>query len=101
MDITKWSGYVSFTTDYTTAIVKLMNSNDTFHVKLFDNYQIVSVVVENKTIFEFQDSINDPQDLSPFTRKIKNQQYLFVHGELVVKQIERKVNYLSKLDKDS
>lgn len=101
MDITKWSGNVQFSGDYSSAIIYINQSVREYHVSLFDNYQIVKLVINNKTLLEFKDTVNNIYDLNSLTRKIKNQLYIFDNGELVIKQIERKTNFLTKLGKDS
>jgi len=34
----------------------------------------------------FKDTLNDVNNLSTFTRKIKNQEYIFIDGELKLKK---------------
>ena len=101
MDITKWSGDVNFNNNFTSAVVKIANSHREYQVDLFENYQTVKISAAGMLLLEFTDTINNVYDLSTFTRKIKNQVYIFENGELVIKQLERKVNFLTKLDKDT
>ena len=99
MDITKWSKNHKFSDDYTKAIVYIKNLE--FHVSLFDKYQSIQVKLGESVLLEFSDTLDNAGELSTFSRKLKNQIYFFVNGELVVKQIDRKVKFLRKLDKDS
>ena len=99
MDITKWSKNHKFSDDYTKAIVYIKNLE--FHVSLFDKYQSIQVKLGESVLLEFSDTLDNAGELSNFSRKLKNQIYFFVNGELVVKQIDRKVKFLKKLDKDS
>lgn len=99
MDITKWSKNHKFSDDYTKAIVYIKNLE--FHVSLFDKYQSIQVKLGESVLLEFSDTLDNAGELSTFSRKLKNQIYFFVNGELVVKQIDRKVKFLKKLDKDS
>ncbi len=92
---------MQFNEDFTSAIVYLNNSPREYHVQLFDNYQKVQVIVEKVVRLEFTDFVENVYDLFTFNRTIKNHKYFSINGELVVKQLKRKVNFLTKLDKDS
>jgi hypothetical protein len=41
--------------------------------------------------------MNNKGDLETFTRELKNQEYVFLNGKLMVKKINRKVNYLKPI----
>lgn len=101
MDITKWSGKVIFNEDYNVAKVFLNNSPKEYHIQLFENFQIVKVIIKNKVLLEFKDIMTDKYDLSTFVREIKTQKYYFQNNNLILKQVNRKVNYLTKIEKDS
>lgn len=101
MDVTKWSGDVVFSPDYTTAIVSVNNSVREYHVTFHNDYQDVKVMLGKDIVLEFKDRVDDVSALSTFTRTVKSQTYKFVNGELVVKQISRKAKFLSTIDKDS
>jgi hypothetical protein len=49
----------------------------------------------------FVDILNDVNNLSTFTRKIKNQEYIFIDGELKLKKIKKETKFLKKIKKDS
>lgn len=76
MDITTWSGNVKFFSDYTKAIVYLSDSKREYHIQLFNDYQIVQVKVDGDILLEFKDILEDRNDLSTFTRIIKDQKYI-------------------------
>lgn len=76
MDITTWSGNVKFFSDYTKAIVYLSDSKREYHIQLFNDYQIVQVKVDEDILLEFKDILEDRNDLSTFTRIIKDQKYI-------------------------
>lgn len=100
LDITRWAGNVQFNDDYSKATVYINNSPKVYQVSLFENYQVVKLIINNDVLVEFTDTVNNVNDLSTFTRKIKNQIYIFVNGKLVVKQIDKKVNYLKLISTD-
>lgn len=101
MDITRWPGDVPFNEDYSKATVYINNSPKVYHVSLFEKYQIVQLKLNNDVLVGFTETVDSVYDLSTFTRKIKNQNYIFVNGELIVKQTDRKVNFLTTISKDS
>lgn len=97
MDITQW-GDAQFYNDYSKAIVYKKKSKGEYHISLFKNYSIIELIVENKIIIRFKDSILDINDLSSFQREIKNQTYLFDKGKIILKKIVRETNFISKIN---
>jgi hypothetical protein len=86
--------------DYKSVKIYKTNSNLIYHVELFDNYQIVELKFKNKTILKFKDIINDNYNLSTFIRTIKNQEYIFENGKLLLKKNIRKCKFLQEIKKD-
>jgi hypothetical protein len=44
--------------------------------------------------------MNDKDNLSSFTRTIKNQEYIFENGELILKKIKKDVQFLTKINRN-
>jgi hypothetical protein len=60
----------------------------------------VDVRVNNKIIFSFTDTLNNKNNLSSFIRVIKNQEYLFKDGELIIKKINLKTKFIKPILKN-
>jgi hypothetical protein len=100
MDFTTW-GNTYFTEDYSNAIVFDVNSNKKYYIKLYGNYQEVELKIKYITILKFKDVMNNKGDLTTFTRIINNnQEYRFINGQLLIKKIKRKVDYLKPINKN-
>lgn len=54
-----------------------------YYIKLFDNYQEVELMMDEKIVLIFKETMNDKINLSTFTRKLKKQKYIFEEGKLV------------------
>jgi hypothetical protein len=96
MDITSW-GHIYFNDNYTNAII--IKPNSTYFIKLYDSYSEVELKFNNITVLKFKDIMNNKSDLSTFTRIIENQEYIFINGELIIKKIIKKVDYLKPINK--
>lgn len=96
MDITEW-GVSHIYNNYINAIVYKNNSKCEYHITLYERSQDVEMKIGNKIILKFTDSMNDNTNLKSFTRKIKNQIYIFENGILILKKIKRETSYLSKI----
>jgi hypothetical protein len=83
----------------TKAIVYRKGSFSEYHVELFDFYQIIDLKLDDKTLFSFKDTLNDKSNLSTFTRTIKNHEYIFNEGELLIKKIKKEVEFLTKINR--
>src|SRR5882757_676034 len=95
MDFTTW-GRTIFINDYK-AIVYKNNSEVICYINIFDKYTEVKYSISNRIIFSFIDTMKDNSDLSSFVRVIKNQEYIFENGQLIVKKVLRKCSYLQSI----
>jgi hypothetical protein len=102
MDFTTW-GESYFSEDGLNVIVldsvSTSPSPKKYYIKLYENYQEVELKFNNLTLLTFKDIMNNKGDLSTFTRIIGNQKYIFINGELIIKKIIKKVNYLKPINK--
>lgn len=98
MDSTDWGDYHLI--DENHIIVYKKGSHLEYHVKLFDRYQLVDLKLNETILLSFKDVMNHKEDLSSFTRHLKNQEYVFIEGELVIKKIKKGVKFLSKLKRN-
>nr|YP_025890.1 DNA-directed DNA polymerase [Moniliophthora perniciosa]AAQ74286.1 DNA-directed DNA polymerase [Moniliophthora perniciosa] len=94
MDFNLWG--VAHWIDDSSIIVYKSSSDLEYHIKLFENYQTVDLMLDDNLLLSFKDTMNDKYDLSTFNRKFKNQEYFFQEGELVLNKIEKKVQFLTK-----
>lgn len=102
MDIETW-GDVHFISD-TKAIIYKKGSHSEYHVEFFNDvvlgrYQLVDLKLEDKILLSFKDIINDKSNLSTFTRIIKNHEYKFEEGQLLIKKITKNVKFLTKINR--
>jgi hypothetical protein len=95
MNISTWGDIQSITENK--YIIYKNKSNLEYHVELFDNYQLVEIKLEDKVLLSWKDIMRAKFDLSTFERVIKNQEYVFVEGKLIVKKIKKRVSFLSKV----
>lgn len=95
MDLTEWGNNV-YLNDKNVLVYKPL-SKIVYHILLLNNYQKVEVKIKNKTLISFTDSMQDAHDLSTFTRIIKNQEYFFVKGKLIVKKVKRITSFLKPI----
>lgn len=97
MDIELW-GDVHYISD-TKAIVYRKGSFSEYHVEWFDYFQRIDLILDDKVLFSFKDTLNDKSYLSTFTREIKNHEYIFNEGELLIKKFKKKVEFLTKINR--
>ncbi len=83
-------GRTVFINDYK-AIVYKFNSDVICHINIFNNYTQVKYTISNRVLFNFTDTMRDNSDLSSFVRVIKNQEYIFENGQLLVKKSIKKM----------
>lgn len=95
MVFTLWE-IVLFNLDSFTRIKKL-NSNSIYNIQIFDKELKVKLQVKDKNIIEFTDKILNNGKWNYFTRTIKNQEYLFIDGKLILKKIKKSTYILKPL----
>jgi hypothetical protein len=95
MDFTLW-GIVLFNSD-SFARIKKLNSNSIYNIQILDKELKVKLQVKDKIIIEFTDKILENGKLNSVTRTIKNQEYLFIVGKLILKKIKKSTNFLKPL----
>jgi hypothetical protein len=108
----KFSGYdLPYTADYllwgrilftdgNLIVISRPNSNLKYKIEKFNNYNKISILNLNQNILSFTDKFEDRNNLSTFTRIIDNHEYIFTNGNLIVKKIIRKSNYLTSIQSD-
>lgn len=96
MDFTTW-GKTNFINDYK-AIVYKKNSDVIYYINIYEKHIEVNYSISNRIIFSFTDTMSDKSDLSSFIRVIKNQEYIFENGQLIVKKVLRKCSYLQSIN---
>ena len=81
----------------TPVIVYKPKSKLEYHIEVTSWKQVVSLYSGDHLVLTFTDILLDVNDLSTFQRRIKDQDYLFVKGELKLKTVVRESPYLSIL----
>lgn len=95
MDFTLW-GRCHFVSDKEVIVFK-KSSKLEYHIQLFDKHQEVDLRLDDTILLSFKDTMNDKEDLSTFTRSLKNQKYIFKEGILCLKMIEKISQFLKKV----
>jgi hypothetical protein len=95
MDITNWGRIHKL--DDNNFIVYKKSSNLEYHITLSDKSQSVNLMLNDKILLTFSDEMNDSQDLSTFTRTIKNQTIIYQFGEVILKKIKKNVSFLKPM----
>lgn len=98
MDFTLWGEY-EISSDFNSAIVYKPHSRLVYHIKLLDNSQEVDLKMNDNILLTFTDTLNNSADLNTFTRTVKQQEYIFVDGELILKRIQKQATFIKPLDK--
>jgi hypothetical protein len=61
---------------------------------------LVELKLNDSILLSFKDVMNHREDLTTFTRIVKNQEYIFNEGELLVKKIIKNVPFLTKIKRN-
>ena len=96
MDITKW-GYCDFYESYTEAIVYKSNSIGMFKIKLYENHLKADLIINDKVVLSFIDTVNDIENLGTFTREINTHKYEFVNNKLIRKSKVYQTKFIKPL----
>jgi DNA polymerase type B, organellar and viral len=82
-------------------LISKPNTKLIYFITILDN-KSNKILLKNgdEIILSFNDYLNNHENLGSFTRKIKNQEYVFIDGKLIIKKISRKTSYLKKIKND-
>nr|QWO71398.1 DNA polymerase [Termitomyces sp. T32] len=95
MDYSEWGEVISESD--TSAIVKKAKSSLNYHIQISNTELKVEVKVKDKTILEFIDILLEKGKLNSFIRRIKNQEYIFIDGELTIKKVKKETKFLKRI----
>lgn len=108
MDFSTW-GDLHYIDDNNYIVYKKASKLE-FHIKLFEDYQIVKLKVNDSILLTFKDEINrffpgnpgvkNNNDLSCFKRTTDKHEYIFDNGELLIKKIKKIVPFLTKVKRN-
>jgi hypothetical protein len=70
-----------------------INSNSIYHINIYNNHTEVQLKLNDKILLEFTDKMVESGKLNSFTRTIKNQEYIFIDGDLILKKIKNLLNF--------
>lgn len=99
MDYLKW-GKLIFES-YKNVEVKKLNSNSVYHIQICNKEIKVKLKLKNNTILEFTDKILENGKLNSFIRTIKNQEYIFIDGNLIIKKVIKPTKFLKVIQPQS
>jgi DNA polymerase type B, organellar and viral len=72
-----------------------------YEITQLETHNSVKIINKNKKVFLlFTDYLIDPNNLGTFKRKINNQEYFFIDGELIVKKLDRKTKFIKGIKND-
>src|SRR5271154_4895846 len=89
MDFSK-CGKIIFHSD-SFALVKKLNSKFNYHINILEKSLSVALKFKDKSILDFTDDQLEKGKLNSFIRKVKDQEYIFIDGKLVLKKIKKKL----------
>ena len=95
MDFTEWGIIINQTDSF--AKVKKVNSNSNYYINIYDDHLKVNLKLNDRILLEFTDILIEKDKLNSFIRKIKHQEYIFIDGKLIVKQIHKNTEFLKKI----
>lgn len=99
MDYYDWGNIIEETENY--VLIKRHNSKLFYYINIFDNYYNIQLKLKDIIILEYKDQILEKGKLDSFIRTIKNQEYIFIDGELKLKKIIKQPKILKKILPDS
>ena len=99
MDFSTWGDY-EISDDYKYAIVHKYKSKAKYYIKIKENSLNVDLKLNGKILYQFTDTRLDKENLTYFSRKLKTHSYIYKDGNLIIKEIERKSNYLKPIKKN-
>lgn len=106
MDITKWGKVLyeenvfNSNIDEKKWVIKKSDSLIEYHItQKVDNHS-VNLILNGRKIISFIDKKSSENNLSSFTRTLNNYKYYYINEKLVLKEVERKVQYLKSINRD-
>lgn len=96
IDFTLW-GETLFIDDFTKAIVVKPNSKSKYYISIYDRYIYVELKIDNEIVLSFEDHMTDNTDLNSFKRIIKNNEYIFDNGIMILKKNIKKTKFIKPL----
>lgn len=84
MDYYDWGNIIEETENY--VLIKRHNNKLFYYINIFDNYYNIQLKLKDIIILEYKDQILEKGKLDSFIRTIKNQEYIFIDGELKLKK---------------
>jgi hypothetical protein len=95
MDFTKWGNIIYSKGDDT--IIQKDDSKEIYIIIKNIAFNLVQIKIKNKLILEFKDYIVEGNKPNTFIRIVKDQEYKFIDGELIVKIINRKTKFIKTI----
>jgi len=93
MDVTKLGKII-----YQEGNIFLVENQDRlYRINKLEKYNLIQLNIKNQLVLEYKDYLNDVNNLETFTRYIKNQEYKFINGELIVKLVNRKTKFIKSI----
>jgi|SRR5882762_1332797 len=93
MDVTKLGDIIYIEGN----IILVQNQDRLYRINKLEKYNFFQLNIKNKLVLEYKDYLNDVNNLDTFTRYIKDQEYKFINGKLIVKLINRKTKFIKSI----
>ena len=97
MDFSQWGKIISQSDSF--ALVKKFKSKFHYHINILENSLSVALKFKDKSILDFTDEQIEKGKLNSFIRKVKDQEYIFIDGKLVLKKIKKQVKFIGKINR--
>ncbi len=81
-------------------IIKNSKTNYFYNIIKYETHNFIQIKFKDQIIIEYKDYLDDPYNLGTFTRKIKNHEYKFIDGKLIVKKLERQNKFIKSIKQD-
>lgn len=79
-------------------IFKVNSNTREYKVTKFIDKQVFEVMSDNKVLFSFTDIFGE--NSNSFTRILKDKEFIYKNGELIVKKLNRKTDFITKIKVD-
>jgi hypothetical protein len=95
MNYTEWGEIISESENL--ILVKKRNSNAIYNITVNEKEILVKLILNNRILLEFTDKVINNGNLNSFVRTIKNQEYIFLDGNCILKKIKKECKFLKKI----
>lgn len=97
VDFTTWGNIVYQLANF---YIKDAVLNSEYYLMMYDYHIEVELRIKKRILFKFKDVLEKKEkSINSFTRYVKNQKYIYLNGELVLKKEPKKVKFIQPIKK--